>query len=187
METALKEFIHKLVGVKYQWWMEGPTGQGAPFYAENGSPPPLEDIRSKGLNCAGFLNLIRRHQGLEVAGAKEALYYAGGTAVWFHYFQEKGLLKSFVPTALYPEGTLFLRDYTSVFDQGHIAIGMGMNRIAHCYPDDPNPVANVLVQPGVLIEPLNLSMNWDSKGFYTHIVQPEDWLSLSCKTPLQTE
>ncbi len=187
MEDSLKDFIQSLVGVQYHWWMEGPTGWDAPFYAENGPPPPLEEIRQKALNCAGFLNLIRRHQGLEVAGVNENLYYAGGTAVWFHSFKQKGVLKPFVPNEPYPEGTLFLRDYTSVFDQGHIAIGMGMNRIAHCYPDDPTPVADTYVQPGVTIEPLNLSMRWDSKGFYTHIVNPEDWLSSSDKTPSQTE
>ncbi len=185
MDQELKEYINNLVGIKYQWWIEGPTTEGPPFYAINDEPPSLDQIKSNGLNCAGFLNLIRRYQYLEVAGVSENHTYAGGTAVWFQYFQEREVLEPFVPNQTYPEGTLFLRNYSSVFDQGHVAVAMGMNRIAHCYPDNPNPVANTFVEPGVMIEPINLSMNWDTKGYYTHIVKPEWWLRPSslCKTP----
>jgi hypothetical protein len=181
----LKLYIHSLVNTKYQWWTDGPTGPTAPFYAENGSPPPLNTIKANGLNCAGFMNLLRRYQGLEVPGVKEELWNAGGTYIWFRYFQERGLLKPFEPSSGYPEGTLLLRDYTSVFDQGHLAITMGMNRIAHCYPDDPNPVPNILVEPGVLIEPMNLSMSWGFNGYYTHIVAAEDWILKCDKTQSQ--
>lgn len=175
----LKDYIESLVNTKYQWWMEGPTGADAPFYAENGAPPTLTQIQTKGLNCAGFINLLRRHQGLEVPGVKEEFWNAGGTYVWFRYLEKKNLLKPFEVCKAYPPGTLLIRDYVSVFDQGHLAITMGNNRIAHCYPDDPTPVANVLVEPGVLIEPLNLSIHWGFNGYYSHTVAPEDWI-LKC-------
>ena len=182
----LKLYIDSLMNIRYQWWLEGPTGTEAPFYAENGPPPPLYQIKSNGLNCAGFINLLCRYQGLEVPGVKEGLWNAGGTSLWFHTLQKEGRLKRFEPTQHYPEGTLLLRGYTSVFDQGHLAITMGMNRIAHCYPDDPNPVPNTLVKPGVLIEPLNLSMAWGFDGYYTHTVAPEDWIFRCDRTQSQT-
>lgn len=179
MNKELRSYIESLVNTKYQWWMEGPTGNGAPFYAENGPPPRLDQIRANGLNCAGFINLLRRYQGLEVPGVKKELWNAGGTYVWFRYLDKRNLLKPFEISKAYPPGTLLIRDYVSVFDQGHLAITMGNNRIAHCYPDDPNPVAETLVEPGVLIEPLNLSTNWGFHGYYTHTVDPEDWI-LTC-------
>ena len=182
----LKLYIESLLSTKYEWWTDGPTGPAAPFYAENGAPPPLKTIKANGLNCAGFINLLRRYQGLEVPGVKEELWNAGGTYVWFRYFEERGLLKPFQTSGYYPEGTLLLRDYTSVFDQGHLAITMGNNRIAHCYPDDPNPVSDILVEPGVLIEPMNLSMTWGFHGYYTHTVAPEDWILMCDRTQSQT-
>ena len=189
MNEELQSYIECLVGTKYDWWIDGPTDSGAPFYAANDPPPSLEMIKSSGLNCAGFINLVRRYQYLDVAGVEEGLWNAGGTYIWFRYFQDREVLEPFEPTRGYPPGTLLLRDYTSVFDQGHLAVTMGLNRIAHCYPDDPNPVPGKKVEPGVLIEPLNLSMNWDSRGYYTHIVKPEWWLRPSSfdKTLLQTE
>lgn len=189
MNSDIESYIQSLQGTKYEWWTEGPTGSNAPFYASNDPVPSLQTIQSSGLNCAGFINLIRRYQHLDVAGVEEELWNAGGTYVWFRYFQQRNVLEPFEPNANYPAGTLLLRDYTSVFDQGHLAVCMGLNRIAHCYPDDPLPVPRQLVEPGVRIEPLNLSMNWDTKGYYTHVVKPEWWLRPSslCRTPSQTE
>lgn len=181
----LRTYIESLVNTKYQWWTEGPTSSDAPFYAENGPPPPLHEIKTKGLNCAGFVNLLRRYQGLEVPGVKEEFWNAGGTYIWFRYLDKRNLLKPFEISKLYPPGTLLIRDYVSVFDQGHLAISMGMNRIAHCYPDDPNPVAEILVEPGVLIEPLNLSINWGFHGYYSHTVAPEDWIFKCDRTQSQ--
>jgi hypothetical protein len=175
----VRAYIESLVHIKYLWWLEGPTGPNAPFYAENGPPPPLDQIRANGLNSAGFINLVRRYQGLEIPGVKENRWNAGGTYLWFRYLEQRNLLKPFELSKCYPPGTLLIRDYVSVFDQGHVVISMGMNRIAHCYPDDPTPVAKTLVEPGVRIEPLNLSMNWGFNGYYTHTVAPEDWI-LKC-------
>jgi hypothetical protein len=181
----LRPYIESLQATKYVWWLEGPTGSTEPFYAANGPPPPLEQIRAKGLNCAGFINLLRRYQGLEVPGVKENRWNAGGTYIWFRYLEQRNVLKPFELSKFYPEGTLLIRDYVSVFDQGHLAIAMGLNRIAHCYPDDPNPVADTLVEPGVRIEPLNLSTHWGFHGYYTHVVAPEDWILKCDKTQSQ--
>lgn len=172
----IRAYIESLVNTKYKWWLEGPTGSEEPFYAENGPPPSLKQIKAKGLNSVGFINLLRRYQGLEVPGVKEERWNAGGIYVWFRYLDQRNVLQPFELSKLYPPGTLLIRDYVSVFDQGHVAISMGLNRIAHCYPDNPNPIANILVEPGVLIEPLNLSTNWGFHGYYTHTVAPEDWI-----------
>ena len=193
--TELNELLHyidSLRGTLYKWWLEGETGEGGPFYAADEPLPTPANIRAQGLNCAGFINLLRRFRKYPIPGVKEGLWNAGGTYVWFRSLQAEGLLEPFNPSFPYPPGTLLLRDYTSVFDQGHLAVVLHNNQIAHCYPDDPIPRANVFVEPGLRIEPLALSMNWDSKGFYTHICRPENWITRKleaqpCKTMSQIE
>lgn len=190
--NELLHYIDSLRGTLYKWWLEGSTGEDGPFYAADKPLPTPANIRAQGCNCAGFINLLRRFKEHTVPGVKEGLWNAGGTYVWFRALQQMGVLEPFDTSSNYPPGTLLLRDYTSVFDQGHLAVVFLNNQIAHCYPDDPIPRENVFVEPGILIEPLGLSMQWDSKGYYTHICRPQYWITTTlevppCKKTLQTE
>ncbi len=87
------------------------------------------------MNCAGFLNLICRKFGLEIPGAKEKHFYAGGTRSWWLSFERTGQLKPFNPTQSYSPGTLLLRDFRSEEDQGHIAIVFDGTKIIHSWPE----------------------------------------------------
>jgi hypothetical protein len=184
MDTLLP-YIESLLGIQYKWWTGGTTcTKGGPFYVDVEQPPQRSQLEREGCNCAGFLNLLCQKLQIPIAGASEKLWNAGGTYIWFRAFQANQVLYELNPTMDYPPGTLFLRDYEDEENQGHIAIAVGNNQIAHCYPEDPTPVAHVLVGPGIQIEPFACSHAWKSEGYYTHVVLPEDWLTpSSCKMP----
>ena len=57
----MENIIQKLLGVKYKWWYDGSIINGkGPFYYENKGIPSIDIIKSEGINCAGFINLIIR-------------------------------------------------------------------------------------------------------------------------------
>ena len=46
----------------------------------------------------------------------------GGTGFWFYYFQKNNLIQEFDYNSRYPLGTLLLRNYIDINDQGHCAV-----------------------------------------------------------------
>lgn len=187
-EKAL-EFASSLVGTPYGWWTEGQTLWGglAPFWVANVPPPSPEIIKCRSTNCTGLINLIYRYIDKPIPGTErgEEYDFPGGTWIWFHTLEERRALQDFDPNKLYPKGTLLLRDYTSEYDQGHVAViyeacGTSVleSRLIHSYPDEINPVAGIQVSPGVTIDAqvADSHCNWMGGNYYTHVCLPDSWL-----------
>lgn len=80
-------------------------------------PPSRNDI--KRCNCAGLVNLMLRYSGITLP------HYStdtgvGGTMAYYYYY--KSVSKTFDINTKYPNGTLFIRNFRSIRDQGHVAI-----------------------------------------------------------------
>jgi hypothetical protein len=192
MEFAI-EYAKKLVGTPYEWWTPDKNMLDGinPFWAANRPAPSPEEVKSLSCTCVGLINLMRRSIVLCVPGVSEGNPYAGGTYVWFAYLSEKTLLHKFDADAIYPKGTLLLRNYSDEFDQGHVAVVVSEEKnpdIIHCYSDfplSPEHLAHyeltkqpIMSTPGVHIEKMSLSHEWDPNGFYTHVCLPTDWLCI---------
>jgi hypothetical protein len=131
-------YAEQFLGIPYRWWNPSVSccENTGPFWASEGPEVPIGEVQKGQMNCAGLLNLICRKFGLEIPGAKEKFFYAGGTRCWWLYFERKGLLQPFDPLVEYPKGTLLLRDYKSEDDQGHIAFVYDRTRVLHSWPDN---------------------------------------------------
>lgn len=167
-------FAESLIGIKYTLWKGGPLSKDIyPFYVNE--IPDIEYIKQNGLNCAGFINLLRLKSGKDVPGNGD---YKGGTLSWFNYFKEENSLELFDYRKKYPLGTLFLRKYRSIIDQGHLAVLYELdennvwlnNTIIHSYYDKDEDSGTV-----------GLSILGDShysipEGYYEYIILPENWI-----------
>jgi len=136
MELALK-LVDK---TPYVWWKEDESTieKSAPFYCD--SIPSIETIQQSGCNCAGLINLLQLSRGLKVPGVSTSNYYAGGTYVWYMYLKKIGALEPIDLKKSYPAGTLLLRRYDTVEDQGHLAVLYSSGpvleqKLLHCYPE----------------------------------------------------
>lgn len=160
-------FINLLLNVKYKWWYENdPIDENGPFYYKNDVVPNLEYIKENGINCAGFINLVARHLKTELP------ILNGGTDGWFDKMRSEDKLSVININKAYPRGTLLLRDYTDVDNQGHVAIKwddkpLKDSQIVHAY--SKNCMNRELNEPGVSIEDFNISNNWYDNGTYTHV------------------
>ncbi len=149
----MEEYIQQLLGAPYVWWREGSTlGDKSPFWSSNDKPPSIDIIHKEGLNCAGFLNLVCRSQGVKIPGVDDSEFWAGGTWFWFRSLNHRSITISDANEL--PSGTILLRDYISENDQGHVGIVINKQKIVHCVPDK-----------GLIIE------DWrDYKEYFTHAV-----------------
>jgi len=106
----------------------------------------------------------------------------GGTYFWYHYFSKKSFLKKFDYTMDYPIGTLFLRKYRNVEDQGHVAVLYSKynkdpskilyGNIIHAYADDDGG------QVGITNLGFSHFIDPDLKeGYYEFAVLPQHWLN----------
>lgn len=148
------------LGVPYRWWNPDIScyGDSGPFWAFEGGAPTQSRVKTEHLNCAGFLNVICRHMGIKIPGVDEKSYYAGGTYEWYVYLDRNKKLKPYVEGAEYPVGSLLLRNYRNIEDQGHIALVYGSGKHIHSWPEG-----------GVCITPI-------MKNYYEHVVLPTDWV-----------
>lgn len=169
--TALA-YARSLTGTPYSAWGSGENTRAteAPFWASDAPAPSARAVKARGCICTGLANLMRRKLGLSVPGAARADYkYAGGTWIWFRSFP----LEPLDITKAYPAGTLLLRPYKSVKDQGHVAViyeknpkGVLFSKLLHCYRD-----------AGVRLDPaMGSSHFWRPEGYYTHVCLPKNWL-----------
>jgi len=163
----VKELINK---TPYVWWKDGESTleKEAPFYCK--TIPSVSTIQTSGCNCAGLINLLHLGKGQTVPGVKSEMYYAGGTYVWYEYLDSLGLLEPIDLTKEYPVGSLLLRDYKTVEDQGHVAVlwtngPCEKQKLLHCYPD-----------AGIQVNDFNESHSWIDGGYYERICV--NWLSL---------
>ena len=147
-------YAKNFLGIPYRWWDPAVScsDETGPFYAVEGGEVPLDVVQTGHLNCAGFLNVLCRKAGIAIPGAKERHFYAGGTVLWWEFFDANGMLEPFDPLKEYPEGSILLRQYSSEEDQGHIAVCTGGKTILHSWPEK-----------GVVLE------EWDP-SYYTKVV-----------------
>ena len=172
------DFGISLIGTPYGYWEGGECQKGAPMFAQNGVVPDKNDIVS--LNCAGLCNVILRSIGKELP---ISLTYnsMGGTEAYFEYYVDKS--KDFSICEIYPKGTLLIRKFRDVDDQGHVAILLEnkgkMSKVLQSHVDGE---FHKSVLPGVnaiytLEESQDAFTDENGNGCcYEKIVLPEDWL-----------
>jgi hypothetical protein len=187
--TTAMNFITQLIGTKYLFWHPGNKliKNEGPFWAFNGVVPDNETIKSNSCCCVGVTNLMRRKVGLSVPFVKEGYdEYAGGTAAWFKYLTNANRLEQFDITKKYPIGTMFLRNYHSPSDQGHVSVLTTNNHddlldelIIHSYSYNKYD-ENVFDKsdPGITLTVFrNSHYCLDDIGYYTHVCLPDNWLN----------
>lgn len=161
----------------YVWWKEGETTatKPSPFYCRPSDAPNLDFVKANGANCAGLLNLLQHIKGAPVPGLKGELWNAGGTVIWYDYLVSINALEPFDPKKSYPKGTLILRRYEDVENQGHVAVIYSDpkqqsdtvldQQLLHCYPDS-----------GIAIDAtVKTSHDWHPAGYYEFAVP--NWFS----------
>jgi len=152
-----------LLHTKYLLWKDDDTNPDYIFYV-NGVPSN-RDIRIKGVNCAGFINLVRQSIGrtmIEPAGEIGKMCY-GGTGYWYELLSSRNVLENYNKDKKYPRGTLLLRKYRNENDQGHVAIVFnGYPYVLHSYCEDCNNC-------GVNITKIK-------PNYYEYAIKPDDWL-----------
>ena len=118
--SNILDFAETLLGIKYHLWT--PSSKNDIFYCN--IIPDKVKIHQQGINCAGFVNILRQYSGLKIPENKWILsgVPTGGTRFWFNYFNSLSKLQYFDYNTMYPIGTLFLRDYKDTIDQGHLAV-----------------------------------------------------------------
>jgi hypothetical protein len=139
------EYAKSFLGIPYRWWDPAMSccETTGPFWAEPGAEVPLELVRVGLMCCAGLLNLICRRFGLPIPGSLERHVWAGGTGLWWEYFEENGMAQPYEEGKVYPAGTILMRAFRKEReDEGHIAIATGDGQIIHSWPEK-----------GVVIEP----------------------------------
>jgi hypothetical protein len=183
------DFITQLIGTKYLFWHPGNKliKDDGPFWSYNGPVPDISTIKNNSCCCVGVINLMRRKLGLTVPYVKEGYEdYAGGTAAWFKYLKVNNRIEELDITKKYPIGTMFLRNYVSPSDQGHVAILISNDRgnlldeiILHSYSYDTFDDSKFNKSfPGITTTLFRHSHYcMDDVGYYTHICLPDNWLN----------
>jgi len=177
LQIAL-DFGIRLIGVPYDYWLGGDNQKDAPMFAYNGEVPNIKDVTS--VNCAGLCNLILRSIGKELPFSKKTKTI-GGTVAYFEYYQNKSY--EFSIKHRYPLGTLLMRNYRSMNDQGHLAITLNekgtkslilQSNVDGEFFKSTKPGVNAIYT----LEESNMTLT-DENGngcYYDRIVLPEDWI-----------
>ena len=158
-----------LLGIPYDYWSGGINQVDAPMFAKNGPVPNRSDIVSA--NCAGLVNLVLRYIGKELPYNKDT--GIGGTNAYRTYYKDVSL--DFNIDECYPRGSLLIRDYRDINDQGHVAILLEdrgkdslilQSHVEGIYFESKSPGVNNKYS---LLESHN-------KCAYEYVVLPKDWL-----------
>lgn len=173
------KYANTLNGIKYIWWEGNEKDRDDLFYYDD--PKTLSFIKKNGVNCAGFVNLLMHNAGVKLPPSKNK--YRGGTGFWYNYFKKNNKLKPFDYTKDYDIGTLVLRKYRNVKDQGHFVVFHSKYKknpkmilygnIIHSYWDDDEDKGLVGITN------FGKSHFWgsdDDVGYYEYIIEPKDWL-----------
>lgn len=188
VEMALA-YGSSLIGTPYQWWEQGGLlGDFGPFWVADDKAPPIPTVRAQCCTCAGLINLMRRSIGLTIPGLNHhRSRYAGGTWYWTNFLRRHRVLESFDGFKKYPRGTLLLRPFRSVSDQGHLAVvysqhkkGVLYSQLLHAYATERefNPGKQII--GAVTLDPAaGISHFWDPRGYYLYACRPENWLGIA--------
>jgi cell wall-associated NlpC family hydrolase len=181
------EYAETMIGVPYRWWNSGDSIESDDkFWASNDGYISREYINEndKCIVCTGLINLMRRYRGLEIPGCdgfmgKTGLRFPGTTYTWFRYLNKKGFLESYSEYEEYPRGTLLIRNYKNVRDQGHVAVLIGNKQIIHACSDynyDDSVREGIVDVGSTRIDELEDVQSWLDGNYFTHICRPENWL-----------
>ena len=125
---------------------------------------------------------MRRAVKLSIPGINSA-QYPGGVYEWCQYLKNKNALHKFDYKLSYKRGTLFLREYKSEQDQGHVSVLYQENKESSLYSIiihssvNTGFQINAKLEPGVNIDhTLGQSHFYYKFGYYQHYCLPEDWL-----------
>ena len=172
------EFGIKLIGTPYDYWRGGENQKDAPMFAQNGEVPDQLEITS--INCAGLCNLMLRSIGKALPYSNKT-QTMGGTEAYFEYYENKSY--EFSIENNYPMGTLLMRNYRDINDQGHVAVLIEtkgkdslvlQSHVEGEYLRSTSPGVNAMYS---LEESHNSFTDENGKGcYYERIVLPEDWL-----------
>ena len=176
----LLKFAKKLVGIKYTWWTGHEKKEDDFFYVN--CIPKFKTLQNRGIGCTGLINILRQSVGKPIPPSNSL--FRGGTVFWYKYLKSKKLLKPFDYTKNYPLGTLFLRKYRNIDDQGHVAIYYKKNKkdptkllygeIIHAYADDKHPAGG---QVGTTILGYSHFYGGGRTGYYEYVITPTNWLN----------
>ena len=84
------EFAKTLLDIPYIWWTGNETEEDDMFYCN--SIPSIDTMKIKGINCAGFINLLMLFSGKTIPQSKEPDIPRGGTGFWFIEFTYTNVL-----------------------------------------------------------------------------------------------
>lgn len=170
-------YAETLIGLPYKWWTPDRKDNDIFFYDQT---IPREEIIKKGINCAGFINLLMRFAG--VSFRKSVSKTRGGIVFWYNEFKQRRVLKPFDYNEKYPLGTLFLRKYRNKEDQGHVAVfykkyEKDENKLlygkiihSHAYDGEGTPLGvDILGYSHFYVE--------GQTGYYEYAIYPQDWLT----------
>jgi cell wall-associated NlpC family hydrolase len=160
------EFAKTLLDIPYIWWTGNETEEDDMFYCN--SIPSIDTMKIKGINCAGFINLLMLFSGKTIPQSKEPDIPRGGTGFWFIEFTYTNVLYKKDHTKIYPNGTLLFRSYKNIEDQGHLAVVIGENKIIHSYAEEE------LGKVGIT----DMVNSYAPLDYYEYIVYPTDWLHI---------
>ena len=175
------EYAKKMEGIKYTWWFGSDTEEDI-FYCNE--IPTMEKLNERGINCAGLINIMRIYSGGEIPEQKDAEEVRGGTQFWYNYFNSVEKLEVFDYEKSYPLGTLLLRDYKDINDQGHLAVICEHSKkepkkilygsIIHAFAGGDGENGRVGITN---LGSSHFSLiNNDGEGYYEYAILPEDWL-----------
>ena len=182
VETAL-QYAEKIIGTKYEYWCESTElANKGPMWVSSEAVPNVEIIRDDSVNCTGLINLMRRAVKLSIPGINSA-QYPGGVYEWCQYLKNKNALHKFDYKLSYQRGTLFLREYKSEHDQGHVSVLYQENKESSLYSIiihssvNTGFQINTKLEPGVNIDnTLGQSHFYYKFGYYEYYCLPQDWL-----------
>ena len=160
------EFARQLLDIPYIWWTGNETEEDDMFYCN--SIPSIDTMKTKGINCAGFINLLMLYSGKTIPISEDPDIPRGGTGFWFIEFTKQNVLHEKEDSKIYPIGTLLFRSYKNIEDQGHFAVVIGENKIIHAYADDD------LGKVGIT----DMVNSFAPLDYYEYVIYPNDWLNL---------
>lgn len=165
-------FAESLIDIKYVRWEKGKYYN---FHCDE--LPSLDSLKMEGVCCSSFINLLMLYSGKTIPEHRNIM--RGGTLYWAVFFRDHDVLEKFDYTKKYPLGTIFLRNFYSEQDQGHMAMLTDYNtnepdkilyaKIIHAYVCNEHSAVGKTTL-GVS----HFSVN-DDTGYYEYAIMPQNW------------
>ena len=165
-------FAESFIGIKYVKWEKGKDYN---FHCDK--LPTLESVRTDGVCCSSFINILMLYSGKEIPEHRNIM--RGGTLYWTVFFKDNNALEKFDYTKKYPLGTIFLRNFYNEADQGHMAMLTDYNtnepdkilyaKIIHAY------VYNEHCAVGKTTLGVSHFSGNNDTGYYEYAVLPQNW------------